>query len=76
VKELHFYCSCDVNPGDEETVIDCSILNVIQLKYEQHTAVKINLTRLVRLISVVISMFFVLTVAYYIFKTSVQLLKQ
>jgi len=40
VKELHFYCSCDVSPGDEETVIDCSILNAIQLKYEQHSAVK------------------------------------
>jgi len=52
VKELHFYCSCDVSPGDEETVIDCSILNVIQLKDEQHAAVKISL------ISVVISMFF------------------
>jgi len=61
VKELHFYCSCDVSPGDEETVIDCSILNVILLKYEQHTPVKISLT------SVVISLFFVLIVAYYKF---------
>jgi len=62
VKELHFYCSCDVNPCDEETVIDCSIVNVIQLKCEQHTAVKISLT------SVVISLFFsVLIVAYYKF---------
>jgi len=57
VKELHFHCNCDVSPGDEETVIDCSILNAIQPKYEQHTAVKISL------ISVVISLFFVLIVA-------------
>jgi len=60
VKELHFDCSCDVSPGDEEPVIDCSILNVIQLKDEQHT-VQISLT------SVDISMFFVLIVAYYKF---------
>jgi len=47
VKELHFYCSCDVSPGDEATVLDCSILNAIQLKYEQHAAVKISLTSVV-----------------------------
>jgi len=61
VKELHFYCSCDVSLGDEETVIDCSILNAIQLKYEQHTAVKISFT------SNVILLFFFIIVAYYKF---------
>jgi len=39
-----------VSPSDEETVIDCSILNAIQLKYEQRTAVKISLTSVVILL--------------------------